>query len=123
MTNYLLVGFACAASLIASSAFAFDMPIMTLASNGEAYQGTIHAKLDRTSTFELTGTNIDVTCTGATDKKGIGVLNCTNGRNLPLAIQGYGKLNGAYVETYGDVKVAIVWGKRAKADQLPALLQ
>lgn len=123
MKSYILAGLICAATMTASAATAFEMQIITLASNGEAMQGTIHAKMNRTSTFELTGTNIDVTCTGATDAQGIGTLNCSNGRVLPLAIQGYGKFNGAYVETYGEVKVAIAWGKRAKPEQLPPLLQ
>ena len=122
MNKFVLVSLFCAASLSASAASAFDMKIISLTSTGVEMSGTIHAKLNMTSTFELASADGSLSCTGTTNAKGVGTLTC-DGDSLPLAIQGYGKLSGAYLETYPDLRVAIAWGKKASRSQLEALLQ
>jgi len=84
------------------------MDITWASSTGETLTGTIWAYIGFFSEYRLSSED-GVVCEGDTNPQGIGMMTCNDGRQYPIAIEGYGRFSGSYTASYPGEEIQISW--------------
>lgn len=100
------------------------MPMASVSSSGEVMRGSLVPSMDFSGRFTLTATDGSRQCEGATRSDGSGTMTCSDGSSYTLDIPRppYGRFSGAYVDLFGNDRVAVGWGDQADVSALANLL-
>ena len=100
------------------------LPMMSVSSDDVVMRGTLTPRMDFTGRFTLMAEGGDLTCAGETAADGTGMMRCSDGQSLPIAIPKppYGRFSGSTIQSYPERRVAVGWGAEADLARLRALL-
>ena len=100
------------------------LPLLSVSTDGVVMRGTLSLQKDFTGTVALNADGSDLSCRGLLGADGAGILRCTDGQDIPIAIPRppYGETSGSIIQKYPERRVAYGWGAEANPARLGALL-